>query len=198
MGDIVFGDKNVLGNNSRIINIEMKNYFGFDSNKDTTTTNSENSDTEETEFEEMGEETLQPIDVSNNKGADYSASIKECFRNANKFVQKQVLKVVNKYYWGSAANLALIEITLFDHNLLLKRNKHTTFVKSLMAWGIIPLSNEEAIGKIANGMAYKMRALPKSGYKEWNGNNYVNDKKTCIDIGKVLDSTIPYSRKKED
>lgn len=34
MGDIVFGDKNIFGDNSRMINIQMKNYFGSDSNKD--------------------------------------------------------------------------------------------------------------------------------------------------------------------
>lgn len=34
MGDIVFGDKNIFGDNSRMINIQMKNYFDSDSNKD--------------------------------------------------------------------------------------------------------------------------------------------------------------------
>ena len=34
MGDIVFGDKNIFGDGSRMINIQMKNYFGSDSNKD--------------------------------------------------------------------------------------------------------------------------------------------------------------------
>lgn len=136
--------------------------------------------------------------VESEEKADYSASIGECFRNASEFVRQRALAVVNDYYLGSAANLALIETTLYDHNLLIKRNKHTAFVKSLMAWGAIAPANEETIAKIANSIAYKMRTLPASGYKDWNGKDFVNDKKTCSDIGKALGQTIPYSRKKED
>lgn len=140
----------------------------------------------------------QPVENPNEEQIDYSASITECFRVSSEFVRQRVCDVVKDYYLGAAANLALIEITLFDHSLLIKRNKHTAFVRSLMAWGIIPFLNDETIAKIANSMAYKMRALPTSGYKEWDGSNFVNDKKTCTDIGKELGPTIPYSRKKED
>lgn len=34
MGDIIYGNKFEFGDNSRMINIQMKNYFGSDSNKD--------------------------------------------------------------------------------------------------------------------------------------------------------------------
>ena len=47
-------------------------------------------------------------------------------------------------------------------------------------------------------MANKLGFLPSAGYMEWNDKSYVNDKKTCMDIGKDLGSTMPYSRKKEE
>jgi hypothetical protein len=53
MGDIVIGDKNVLGNNSRIIKIDMKNYFGSDFNKDEGVPGSNIVETEEAEYEEV-------------------------------------------------------------------------------------------------------------------------------------------------
>ena len=52
MGDIIFGDKNVLGNNCQIIKIEMKNYSGSDSPKNEDP-DSDIVDTEEAEFEEV-------------------------------------------------------------------------------------------------------------------------------------------------
>ena len=118
-----------------------------------------------------------------------------CFRFVNDFVKSTVSDIVNTYYLGSAANLALIETAFYDHNLLLKRNSHRAFVKALIAWGTLPDTNEDAIAKIANGMANKMMALPSSGYEEWDENNYGNDKKTCTDIGMKLGTTMPYSRK---
>ena len=120
-----------------------------------------------------------------------------CFRFANDFVRAIVCDIVETYYLGSAANLSLIEAAFYDHNLLYKRNSHTAFVKALIGWGALSETDEDTISKIANSMAFKMRALPTSGYKEWNGKDYINDKKTCSDIGKKLSPTIPYSRKKE-
>jgi hypothetical protein len=120
-----------------------------------------------------------------------------CFRFVNDFVRTTVCDVVETYYLGSAANLTLMETTFYDHNLLLKRNSHTAFLKALIGWGALPEIDEDALSKIANSMAFKMRALPTSGYKEWNGKDYINDKKICSDIGKKLIPTIPYSRKKE-
>lgn len=120
-----------------------------------------------------------------------------CFRNVSEFVHDMALKIVNKYYLGSAVNLTLIEITFYDHNLLKKRNAHKALIKALMVWGIIPVLDEKEIAKITNGMAYKMKQLPTDGYQEWNGSFFVNDKKTCSDIGKELGPTIPYHRKTE-
>ena len=94
--------------------------------------------------------------------------------------------------------MALIEVTLFDHNLLNKRNAHTALLKALMAWDMIDQLSDEELKKTTNGMANKLGFLPSAGYMEWNDKSYVNDKKTCMDIGKDLGSTMPYSRKKEE
>ena len=119
----------------------------------------------------------------------------DCFRFANDFVKATACDIVKQFYLGSAANLALIETAFYDHNLLLKRNSHRAFVKTLIAWGALPDISDDGIAKLANGMAYKMKALPNSGYEEWDRSNYGNDKKTCADIGKKLGTTMPYSRK---
>ena len=121
----------------------------------------------------------------------------DCFKFMNDFIKQKVETVVKKYYQGSAANLALIEITLFDHNLLKKRNGHTALVNCLCNWGAIGPFSKAEIKRIMTAMSNKMYALPDNGYMEWNGKAYVNDKKTCQDIGKDLGDTIKYSRKKE-
>ena len=118
-----------------------------------------------------------------------------CFRFVNDFVRTAVCDIVKVYYLGSAANLTLIETTFYDHNLLLKRNSHTAFIKALIEWGALQEIDEDTISKIANSMAGKMRALPTDGYKEWRGNEFVNDKEACADIGVKLGATMPYARK---
>ena len=125
------------------------------------------------------------------------ASVAKCFKFPNDFVKQKVKAIVNDYYHGIAANLALIEVTLFDHNQLKKRNAHAALLKSLIAWDIIDQLSDEEFKKTTNGMANKLGSLPSVGYMEWDGQNYVNDKKTCMDIGKDLGSTIPYRREKE-
>ena len=122
-----------------------------------------------------------------------SASIGECFRITSEFVHQSVLAVVKDYYLGSAANLALIEITLYDHHLLQKRNSHTAFVKSLVAWDIICVANEDELKRIVRATADKHKRLPEVGYKEWS-KDYTNEKVICENVGKKLGPTIPYSR----
>lgn len=124
--------------------------------------------------------------------------VAKCFKFPNDYVKQKVKAVVNDYHQGIAANLALIEVTLFDHNQLKKRNAHAALLKSLIAWDIIDQLSDEEFKKTTNGMANKLGSLPSVGYMEWNDKDYVNDKKTCIDIGKELGTTIPYSRKKEE
>ena len=121
----------------------------------------------------------------------------DCFKFMNDFIKQKVETVVNTYYQGSSANLTLIEITFFDHNLLKKRNGHTALIKTLCAWGTIDQLSEKEMKKVMSGMASKMHTLPTNGYMEWDGSIYFNDKKTCQDIGKDLGEDIKYSRKKE-
>ena len=127
---------------------------------------------------------------------DSSASATKCFKIANDYVKEKLKIIVSNYHQGIAANLALIEVVLFDHNLLNKRNAHTAFLKALMAWDIIDQLSDEELKKTTNGMANKLGFLPSVGYMEWSDKDYVNDKKTCIDIGKELGTTIPYNRRK--
>ena len=142
---------------------------------------------------EFAEVAPQPVEVANEENTDYPASISECFRVTNDFVRQSVFAVVKDYYLGSAANLALIEITLFDHHLLQKRNSHTSFFKSLVAWGIISVANEEELKRIVRAIADKHKRLPEKGYKEWS-KDYTNEKVICENIGKKLGPTIPYNR----
>ncbi len=139
------------------------------------------------------ETTHQTVDVANAEEMDYSTSVGECFRVASEFVRQSVFAVVKDYYLGSAANLALIEITLFDHNLLQKRNSHTAFLKSLVTWGIVSVANENELKRIVRALADKHKRLPETGYKEWS-KDYTNDKVICENIGKKLGPTIPYNR----
>ena len=138
-------------------------------------------------------------DPAQDDGAgDSSAYVAKCFKFANDYVKQKLKTIVSNHYQGIAANLALIEVTLFDHNLLNKRNAHTALLKALMAWDVIGQLSDEELKKTTNGMANKLGFLPSVGYMEWNDKSYVNDKKTCMDIGKDLGATMPYSRKKEE
>lgn len=142
---------------------------------------------------EYAKVTPQTIEAANEEQADYSASVGDCFRVASEFVRQRVFAVVQDYYLGSAANLALIEITLFDHNLLQKRNSHTAFFKSLVAWGIICVVNEDELKRTVRAIADKHKRLPEEGYKEWS-KDYTNEKAICENIGRKLGPTIPYNR----
>lgn len=121
----------------------------------------------------------------------------DCFKFMNDFIKQKVETVVNTYYQGSAANLALIEIVFFDHNLLKKRNGHTALIKTLCTWGTIGPFSKAEIKRIMTAMSNKMYALPDDGYIEWDNKAYVNDKKTCLDIGKELGDKIKYCRNKD-
>lgn len=143
------------------------------------------------------EEDQEIQDSLKNETQGACTPVQNCFKQMNDFIKEKVEAVVQKYYQGVAANLALIEITLFDHNLLKKRNAHTNLLRTLCAWGTIDPLSEEEMKKVMSGMANKMHALPAEGYLEWKGSDYVNDKKTCQDIGEDLGGTIKYFRKKE-
>lgn len=137
--------------------------------------------------------TPQSVEVANEEKADYSASITECFRLSSEFVRQRVCDVVKDCYLGAAANLALIEIAFFDHHLLQKRNSHTAFFKSLVAWGIVCVANKDELNRIVRAIADKHKRLPEEGYKEWS-KDFTNEKVICENVGKKLGSTIPYNR----
>lgn len=124
-----------------------------------------------------------------------NAIASQCFRATSEFVRQRVAEVVKEFFMGSAANLALIEIALFDHRLLKKRNAHKTFVKSLMAWEAIQATDEDELERLVRAVADKHKRMPKEGYRDWS-NDYAGDKVFCGNVGLELGDTIPYSRAK--
>ena len=120
-------------------------------------------------------------------------SVKECFRFTSEFVKQHVESIIKDFYLNKPVNLAIIERTLFDHNILCKSNSHKSFICALMDWGI--LSEETDIRKTANGMATKFKSFPLEGYKEWS-NDHLNDRTFCNNIGKKLPETMKYNRDK--
>ena len=100
--------------------------------------------------------------------------------------------VVHNYYKGSHANLALIEITLYDHNQLIRRNFHKAFVKALVAWGLIEVIDEEELKKVVSAVTDKHNRMPKEGYQKWD-NNFADDKSFCEKIGRELGDSMPYN-----
>ena len=144
---------------------------------------------------EQSPEEEQPEDEIDDDSNSALAIVSKCFKFTSDFVKEKTDAVVKKYYKGSYVDLALIEIVLFDHGQLKKRNAHTAFVKSLMAWGILNAVSGKALKQITDGIRDKHSRLPKEGYNEWE-QRYLNDKNTCINIGNELDS-MPYIRKKE-
>lgn len=202
MGDIVNGDKIVFGNNSRMIKIEMKNYFGTDSNKDESTPDSGFVETEDTEFEEVRETTVSPASADtgelpseiNNDDKGFipdAKAIEKCFKFNSDFVKQSVVTLVSDFYQGNYANLALIEITLFHHQQLKRRNSHKSFVMALAAWGIITIANDEEFKLTVMGVSDKYKRMPMEGYLEWD-DDYKTDRQTCERMGKKLDPSIKY------
>ena len=129
-----------------------------------------------------------------NFGKDVSQNtlpIIKCFRHNNDFVKDIVTKVVKESFLGKPVNLALIEIVLFDHGQLIKRDNHKLLVKILKEWGAIDKERDEEL--VANGMSQKIRKLPIGPYQEWS-DEYQKDREYCIKIGKKLPQSIPYGR----
>lgn len=133
--------------------------------------------------ENVSEETIQTV---------IPESVKECFRFANGFVEECVKNIVKDFYSGRNIDMAMIEVVLFDHGLLKKRNNHKAFVRALLDWGILPADTD--IVKLSNGMATKLKSpFPEEGYKSWD-NCYLNDRTLCIAIGEKLPDSIRYMR----
>ena len=119
-------------------------------------------------------------------------SVKKCFRFHSDFLKQAVETVVKTFYLGKAVNMAMIEVVLYDHGQLWKRNSHKPFLRALSDWGILP--NDVDIDRTANGMSVKLsNSFPTKGYKEWKS-EYQNDQSLCIEIGKQLPNSIKYNR----
>ena len=101
--------------------------------------------------------------------------------------------MVKESYQGSYANLALIEITLFHHRQLKRRNSHKAFVTALNAWGIIEIADAEELDRIASGVRDKYGRLPEEGYLDWS-DNFKNDRLVCGRMGEKLGPTMPYQK----
>ncbi len=122
---------------------------------------------------------------------DVLAVVAKCFRFTSDYVKEKVATLV-KEYCVSSADLALIEITLYYHGVLYKRNAHKAFVKALVAWEILKAANDDELTAIVNRVKDKYSSLPKEGgYKGWY-ERFQNDKETCINIGQELGDTMPY------
>lgn len=118
-------------------------------------------------------------------------SVESCFIHTSGFVRDSINAVIRKFYVNMHSNLALIEITLFDHGQLHKRNLHKLFVNALIDWGI--LSGNGDTDKIVSGMAAKFRNIPKEGYKSWDS-FHTNDRELCVKIGRELPESMRYNR----
>jgi len=157
---------------------------------------------EDAEFEEVETETSRPTPADaeelpaelDNDGKGFRADAKaigKCFKFDNDFVKRSVSTLVADFYQGNYANLALIEITLFHHQQLKRRNSHTSFVMALAAWGIITIANDEEFKLIVMGISDKYKRMPEEGYKDWD-DNHKTDRLTCERMGKKLGPSMKY------
>lgn len=157
---------------------------------------------EEADYEEVDDETPHPVPTDEEKPpveevkdrcgfVPDTKAIDKCFKFNSDFVKRSVSTLVAEFYQGNYANLALIEITLFHHQQLKKRNSHKSFVMALAAWGIITIANDEEFKLIVMGVSDKFKRMPKEGYQVWN-DNYKTDHLTCERMGKKLDPSMNY------
>lgn len=142
-------------------------------------------------YQTQERENSKPV-ITPSEQEEQSNETDSCFRFTSDYVKEQVGKLVNKYYLGQSVNLALIEIVLFDHGQLKKRNNHTSFIRTLITWGLLP--NEIDIKKAARCMAAKIKSpFPANGYKAWD-NVYLNDKQICMNMAECLPESMRYTR----
>ena len=124
------------------------------------------------------------------------SEVAKSFRFTSDFVKNKVADVIRDFYKGSYANLALIEIALYDHNQLIRRNYHKAFVRALVAWGLIEMADENELKKVVSGVTDKYRRMPTEGYQDWStlGKNHDDDQSFCVKIGRKLGDSMPYNR----
>lgn len=133
-----------------------------------------------------GENTKQKLVIS-------ESEVAKSFRFQSDFVKNKVADVIRDFYKGSCANLALIEITLYDHRQLIRRNYHKAFVKALVAWNIIEVADEGELIKIVSAVTDKhnrLNRISREGYQQWSDDH--PDKSFCEKIGRELGDSMPY------
>lgn len=133
-----------------------------------------------------GENTKQKLVIS-------ESEVAKSFRFQSDFVKNKVADVIRDFYKGSCANLALIEITLYDHKQLIRRNYHKAFVKALVAWNIIEVADEGELIKIVSAVTDKhnrLNRISREGYQQWSDDH--PDKSFCEKIGRELGDSMPY------
>ena len=121
------------------------------------------------------------------------SEVAKCFKFTYDYVKLKVADIIRDYYKGSYANLALIEITLFDHKQLNRRNSHKAFVKALIAWELLDVADEKELKKIVSAVTNKYNLLSRKsreGYKKWGDDH--PDKSICEKIGRDLGDSMPY------
>ena len=159
---------------------------------------SEETKTEEAEeveeVTEGAEEAATSRDPMKPKLVIPESEVAKCFKFTYDFVKLKVADIIRDYYKGSYANLALIEITLFDHNQLNRRNSHKAFVRALIAWGLLEVADEEELKKIVSAVTDKhnrLNRISREGYKKWDDDH--PDKSICENIGRDLGDSMPYN-----
>ena len=151
------------------------------------------ADVEEAEYEEVVE-VVAGSESTELKLVIPDSEVAKSFKFQSDFVKNKVADVIRDFYKGSYANLALIEITLYDHKQLVKRNYHKAFVKALVAWNLIEVADEEELEKIVSAVANKhnrLNRISREGYQKWSDDH--PDKSICENIGRDLGDSMPYN-----
>lgn len=139
------------------------------------------------------------VDLPKEETEKIPNAVKQCYKVINGFIKQQIAAIMQEFYNHKYANLALIEITLYDHGLLYEPNNHKLFVKSLVAWELLFVIDENEERHIVYGISDKYKShLEKDGdksyrkgYNEWHNSN---DKIICEKIGMKLGSSMSYQR----
>lgn len=121
------------------------------------------------------------------------ASVSEVFNNTSDFIKNIVKTIIDSHYGNKPVNMALIEITLYDHSVIKERNQHQKFIEALIAWEFF---DEKMKARTISGMSSKFSNLENTGYKEWKKNK--KDQNKCIEIARNFDKTTPYRYKNND
>lgn len=87
-------------------------------------------------------------------------------------------------------DLACLMAVCADHGLLADRTNLTGFARTLVAWGIVPLTTPETVHRLANSLRHTMEKLPPR-YRQWPQElKRYRDK--CQLLATHFGSTMPY------